>query len=64
MSTIELYADETEAMTAHAHYNHNVGRRAVLAQLEGAVGYVDYYGYESVFNENVENTCWMLVVED
>ena len=64
MPTIELYADETEAMTAHAHYNHNLGRRAVVVLLEDAVPYVDFYGYGSVFIENVTENCWMLVVED
>lgn len=63
MSSIELYADEAEAVGARDYYNHSLGRRAVVVHLLGSVAYEDYYG-GTVFIESVAPDCWMLVVED
>jgi hypothetical protein len=60
---IELYAVEQEAIDARDHYNHNLARRAVITLVQGLIAFEDYYG-GTIFIDNVDPQCWMLVVED
>lgn len=65
MATIELYSSESEAMGARDHYNHNLNRRAVISNVPNDP-IVDFGGgpAERVFQNNINPSLWMLVVED
>lgn len=65
MSGIELYSNKQEAINARDYYNHNLNRRAVVAQVPNDP-VRDFGGGPKgrVFQESISPTLWVLVVED
>lgn len=63
MSHIETFNTEREAINMRDHYNHNLGRRAVVFALPG-VPVTDFGGgsYTDIF-VTVPRPVWVLVVE-
>jgi len=65
MSTIELYAEESEAVDARDYYNHELSQRAVVVRIPDT-DVINYGGgpKERIFNEPLEPACWILIVEN
>lgn len=65
MVNIEIYSDNEAAIAARDHYNHNLQKRAVVAQFPGSA--VDDYRSnqdEEIFSKNITKTVWILFFED